>query len=159
MATRSYFLWEVRPTTRCSDAALVENKDSVTQQASACSKIPVRVRAASASTRCGSARPSDNTPLLQSMRKATRRRSRGLRGTTPWTTLFTSKESYIDDTLCGGLPLPENRLGPVRERARRNLVASEFSRRRKFADTSPTQRGKIIRIDCSARRFRRRLRT
>ncbi|HEY5950636.1 MAG TPA: DUF1592 domain-containing protein [Kofleriaceae bacterium] len=70
----------------------------------------------------------------------------------PWTDLFTSNETYIDATLAElyGMPVPAGGAGWVTQTGPGNragiLATGAFlSVAGKFGDTSPTQRGKLIR--------------
>ncbi len=69
----------------------------------------------------------------------------------PWTNLFTATDTYIDATLAElyGLPAPATGSGWVsyQDGARRGLLShgSFLSMAGNYSDTSPTQRGKLIR--------------
>lgn len=163
VATRlSYFIWGGPPDDALLDAAArgdLDGKDGVTTQTTRMLQDP------KARTRMerfhamwlGYDKPT-STPLLQSMRKESDALvDRAVfDGTAPWTTLFTSPETFIDDSLATqyGLPKPGSaKWVSYGSTGRAGILsqASFLSVAAKFSDTSPTQRGKFIqdRLLCS----------
>jgi hypothetical protein len=163
IATRlSYFVWGGPPDDPLLDAASrgeLDGKDGVSVQATRMLQDPkahARIERFHAMW-LGYDKPT-STPLLVSMRKESDALvDRAVfEGTGPWTILFTSPETYIDDALAMqyGLPAPgkpswvsygsTGRAGILSQ-------ASFLSVAAKFSDTSPTQRGKFIqdRLLCS----------
>lgn len=161
MATRlSYFIWGSTPDDTLLSAAQageLDGKEGVAKQATrmlADPKARARIERFHAMW-LGYDKP-QTTPLQQAMRKESDALVDRAVFERPWKELFTSKETFIDDTLAMqyGLPAPGKpswvSYGTT-GRAGILSTASFLSVAGKFADTSPTQRGKFIqdRLLCS----------
>jgi len=159
----SYFLWGLPPDDPLLDAAAagtLDGKDGVMQQATRMIKDP-KARARLERFHAmwlGYDKPTP-TPLQQSMRKesdALVDRVVFDRPGEAWSDLFTSQDTFIDDSLAMqyGLPPPGKPSWVSYGATGRAGILSQASFLQvasKFAETSPTQRGKFIqdRFFCS----------